>query len=272
MERLEAALAKAREQRQNSMGEVRQPRVKGEVVRPDTVDWATVPEVTITPERARRNRISGGSGGAAAAPYDLLRSRALRLMKEKEWTRVAVTSPDPACGKTTVALNLALSLSRQKDLRVMVLDFDLRRPSLNPMLGASAEKSLWEVLEGKASSEQAAVRVGQNLVLMGNASPARNPAELLHSVRTKQAIDDIEAFWKPDIMIFDLSPMLASDDNVGFLVNTDCALLVAAAESTKLTNVDLCEKELAQLTNVLGVVLNKCRYDDETTGYSYGSY
>jgi BioD-like phosphotransacetylase family protein len=66
--------------------------------------------------------------------------------------------------------------------------------------------------------------------------------------------------------------MLASDDNVGFLGNVDCALLIAAAESTTLSNIDLCEKELAQLTNVLGVVLNKCRYPDDSVGYAYGSY
>ncbi len=114
--------------------------------------------------------------------------------------------------------------------------------------------------------------MGANLVLAMNAAPARHPAELLQSAATRETLDAIERRWQPDIMLFDMSPMLASDDNVGFLGNVDCALLIAAAESTTLSNIDLCEKELAQLTNVLGVVLNKCRYPDDSVGYAYGSY
>lgn len=129
-----------------------------------------------------------------------------------------------------------------------------------------------EVLDGSAAFEDAAVRMGENLVLAMNATPAPHPAELLQSVGTREALDAIERRWQPDIMLFDMSPMLATDDNVGFLGNVDCALLIAAAESTTLSNIDLCEKELAQLTNVLGVVLNKCRYPDDSVGYSYGSY
>ena len=95
---------------------------------------------------------------------------------------------------------------------------------------------------------------------------------MLHSARAREVLAAIEERWKPDVTIFDMSPMLASDDNVGFMGNVDCALLVAAAESTTLANIDACEKELAQLTNVLGVVLNKCRYSDETAGYGYEAY
>ncbi len=124
----------------------------------------------------------------------------------------------------------------------------------------------------QAGFEDVAVRMGDNLALGMNATPARHPAELLQSAATRETLDSIERRWQPDIMLFDMSPMLASDDNVGFLGNVDCALLVAAAESTTLSNIDLCEKELAQLTNVLGVVLNKCRYQDDSVGYAYGSY
>ena len=95
---------------------------------------------------------------------------------------------------------------------------------------------------------------------------------MLHSAKGRDVLADIEARWRPDITIFDMSPMLASDDNVGFMGNVDCALLVAAAESTSLQNIDICEKELAQLTNVLGVILNKCRYADSSAGYGYEPY
>lgn len=279
MEKLEAALAKAREARKvgGPLGEdevvERGPLARARAAAPArAADWSAVPLIDISAEQARQTRVSALLGGKEATPYDMLRSRTIRMMKESNWRRLAVTSPNAACGKTTVALNLAISLARQKDLRVMLMDVDLRRPALHKLMGFRPERSFHEVLTGEVAFEDHAVRLGDNLVLATNATPARHPAELLHSAKTREVIAAIDEAWKPDVMIFDMSPMLASDDNVGFLSNVDCALLVAAAESTTLNNVDVCEKELAQLTNVLGVVLNKCRYSDESTGYGYEAY
>lgn len=273
MEKLEAALAKAREMRRAALGGPEVVREKVSVVgAPSAGAWIALPEVTLSPTRAMRNRITALAGNKDATPYDMLRSRTIRLMKEKGWTRLAITSPGAACGKTTVSLNLALSMSRQKDLKVMLIDLDLRRPALHKVVGHTPTRSMHEVLDGTAAFEEAAVRIGGNLILGMNASAADHPAELLQSAATREVLDTIERRWQPDIMLFDMSPMLASDDNVGFLGNVDCALLIAAAESTTLANIDLCEKELAQLTNVMGVVLNKCRYPDDAIGYSYGQY
>lgn len=272
MEKLEAALAKAREMRKSTGGTLQSQHAP---VTPKAIpagDWSSLPEVKLTPARMQRNRITAVLGGKNATPYDMLRSRTIRLMREKDWNRLAVTSPGAACGKTTVAFNLALSLSRQKDLRVMLFDLDLRRPALHRVSGLVPPHSFHEVLDGRVSFEEHAVRIGENLILAMNATACRNPAELLQASRTGEILDEIERTWHPDVMLFDMSPMLASDDNVGFLGNVDCALLIAAAERTTLPNIDICEKELAQLTNVLGIVLNKCRYADKLVGYSYDSY
>ena len=64
-----------------------------------------------------------------------------------------------------------------------------------------------------------------------------------------------------------MPPMLVSDDLMAFVPHLDCVLLVAAAERTRLDEVDKCEQDLAEQTNVLGVVLNKCRYMGEDYGY-----
>lgn len=273
MEKLEAALAKAREMRRSALG-------SPEVVRDKVVskggnsgaDWMALPEIKLSPALASRNRITALSGGADATPYDMLRSRVIRMMKDKGWSRLAITSPGSSCGKTTISVNLALSLSRQKDLKVMLVDLDLRRPALHKTVGHEPAMSIHDVLDGTAAFENLAVRVGGNLILAMNAGAARHPAELLQSAAARERLDEIERVWQPDIMIFDMSPMLASDDNLGFLGNVDCAILVAAAETTTLPNIDICEKEIAQLTNVLGVVLNKCRYSDDSVGYDYGMY
>ena len=273
MERLEAALAKAREMRQSALGA---GRLDGgtKAASPAAIDtlWSSLPEFHVDEDRAHKYRITALRGGKDAGPYDMLRSRTMRAMKEKGWRRLAITSPDPGCGKTTISMNLAFSLARQKDLRVMLVDLDLRRPSLLKALGGSVRSSFWEVLERKADLADCAMRYGDNLLVAMNKAPASHPAELLQSPQTITVLHEIEAQWRPDILIFDMSPLLASDDNLGFLGNCDSALLVTASESTTMSNIDLCEKELAGLTNVLGIVLNKCRYQDDSVGYTYGQY
>ncbi len=275
MEKLEAALAKAREARlANATGAEVKPtgRDASSGRRAGKADWSALPEVTILPEHALQTRVAALLGGKDATPYDMLRSRTVRMMRESGWKRLAVTSPNAACGKTTVSLNLALSLARQKDLRVILCDLDLRRPALHRLVGYQPGLSFHQVLTGEIPFEQACARIGSNLVVAMNATPVPQPAELLHSEQGRDMLTAIEEEWRPDIMIFDMSPMLASDDNVGFMRNVDCSLLVVAAESTTLQNIDVCEKELAQLTNVLGLVLNKCRYDDPSAGYGYEAY
>ncbi len=273
MEKLEAALAKAREARKGGIAGDEVGSVgRGPAKARGATDWGGLPEVSITTEHARQTRIAALLGGKDATPYDMLRSRTIRMMKDSGWRRLAVTSPNAACGKTTVSLNLALSLARQKDLRVMLCDLDLRRPALHKLVGYHPAKSFHEVLAGEVAFEDTCARIGENLILAMNSGPASHPAELLHSEKSRDVLKAIEAEWRPDILIFDMSPMLASDDNVGFMGNVDCSLLVVASESTTLQNIDTCEKELAQLTNVLGLVLNKCRYDDPSAGYGYEAY
>ena len=273
MEKLEAALAKAREARKVAGGmSDMEPAIRRTEEQRGKADWSAPPEVVISMEHARQSRIAALLGGKDATPYDMLRSRTVRMMREAGWKRLAVTSPNAACGKTTVSLNLALSLARQKDLRVILCDLDLRRPALHRLVGFQPSHSFHQVLSGEAAFEQSCARVGDNLLVAMNAVPARQPAELLHSEQSRDVLKAIEEEWRPDFMIFDMSPMLASDDNVGFMGNVDCSLLVVASESTTLPNIDICEKELAQLTNVLGLVLNKCRYDDPSAGYGYEAY
>lgn len=71
----------------------------------------------------------------------------------------------------------------------------------------------------------------------------------------------------PDVVLFDMPPMLSNDDVVAFLPNVDCVILIAASEQSTLAEVDICEQELSDRTNVLGVVLNKCRFTPEKYGY-----
>lgn len=274
MERLESALAKARKARMRGGAPGRQGGLitSGRSPAFPAGDWAALQSLEISTRMAERKRLSALLGTQFSTPYDMMRSRLLRQMKKSGWRRLAVTSPNKGCGKTTLSANLALSLARQPELRVVLMDFDLRRPALASLFSRPERHNLAELLQGEVEFADYALRYGENLAICLNHTSVQNSAELLQSPATGEAIDRIEAQWKPDVIIFDTPPMQGNHDNLGFLSQVDCVLLVGAAGSTTLHQIDACEQELAGLTNVIGTVLNKCRYLDGEDGYSYGYY
>lgn len=280
MERLEAAMAKARAARRQikpsieaAAGGVALDASAGTAAKHGTEDWASLPAIDITPGLARRMRLNAILGTEFSTPFDILRSRVARQMQEGGWTRLAVTSPTMQCGKSTIALNLALSLARYGQLRILLLDFDLRRPSMARMLDINGQAApITGLLRPQGTLAGHAVRYGSNLAICLNSTPVHHSAELLQGEATAAALDRIETDWQPDIMIFDTPPMRGCDDNLGFFSQIDCALIVASAGHSTLAQIDRCEQEVANLTNVLGTVLNKCRYPDKTTGFDQSYY
>ncbi|MEM9247772.1 MAG: CpsD/CapB family tyrosine-protein kinase [Pseudomonadota bacterium] len=272
MERLKEALDRARG--------VRAARVPGMRTRRSTdasaareralveASWAELDPFHLEKRRLVRRRIVAQQGGVDAAPYDQLRTKTLQLAKANGWNRIAVTSPLPGSGKTTTTLNLAFSLARLVDKRVIVIDMDMRRPSIAKALGCKTGRSTRAVLEGAESFGRQARRVGDNLAVSMNFTGARDPSDLFLRKSTDEIVDRIESEYRPDIMLFDMPPMLVNDDTTAFLHNVDACLIIAEAGGSTLAQIDTCEKEISEQTNVLGVVLNKCQFASE----SYSSY
>ena len=281
MEGLEAAMAKARAARRDLQAggggapAAMVPRTTTRAVPASEAgpgDWASLTRIEISPQLARAKRINAAAAAKFASYYGILRARVLRQMKENGWTRLAVTSPREKSGKSTISLNLALSLARSDDQKIILMDFDLRRPSLAPLLAIKPVPDITGLLRPGAFFKDYALRHGSNLAICPNRMRVQNSAELLQGHGVKDALDRIEADWRPDVMIFDTPPMQGNDDNMGFFANVDCALIVAAAGSDTLTQIDRCEQEVGKLTNVLGIVLNKCRYADAGAGFDDSYY
>lgn len=275
MEKIQEAIAKARAMR-DSAEPVAAPRpapvVEAPAPDPDQAvaeAWVLLKPYVANPAQLKKSRVVTMTGGPDASPFDVMRTKVIQTMRANNWKRLAITSPSPGCGKSTVTLNLAFSLARQPDIRTIVAELDLRRPSLAQLLAANPGRSFAEVLEGKAEFADQALRHGQNLAFGLNGAAVRNPAELLHGAGVADRLAEIETRYAPDLTIFDMPPMLVSDDMMAFAGQVDCVLLIAAAEKTTIKEIDTCERELASQTNVMGVVLNKCRYMGEDYGYSY---
>lgn len=232
--------------------------------------WASLPEVTPSDREMERHHIHARKRSAAAATFDIMRTKLLHQLRSHNWRRVAITSPTANCGKTTLALNLGFGLARQRDLSCMLLDFDLRRPSMAEMLGLRRPPQFSDVLTGAAEAEERLLRIGDNFALGVNAQPQPDSAELLQRVETGRTVDAIEHRFAPDAMIFDMPPMLLADDALGFIDQIDCVILVAAAGTSSMPEIARCSDELKARCNFLGVVLNMCRFFDSSDAYGYG--
>jgi len=301
MERIRSAIEKARAERQRNLEGQPLPLSAGQTVpheepantpaiakapkpepRPAVITQMPTPERTDQwmrlegfqpkPALMKRNRIVSFEGGQNAVSFDVMRTRLLQQIRANGWKRVAITSPGSSCGKTTTCLNLAFSLARQPELHTMLVEMDMRRPSMAKTIGLRKQQMFAQVLAGTEVPEDHMVRYGTNLAIATNHRAAANPAELLMNSRIGDVLSDLEDRYDPDVMIFDMPPMLAGDDTLAFLGHVDCALLVVAAESTTIKEVDLCEQDIARQTNVLGVTMNKCRYLEEGQGYGYYAY
>ena len=268
MEKLQAAIEKARANR----GSAPATRARTSNAQRQSTDediWDALPRMKWSEAELKRKRVFSSGDSREAAGYDLLRTKILQLCRENEWKRVVVTSPTKSCGKTTTCANIAASLSRQSDRRTMLMDLDMRRPGLANMMSQTGEHSFSSVLEGKVPYEDQARLFSSNVAVSMNYHVAPNPSKLIMQDSTARILAGIEQTFQPDLMIFDCPPMLATDDTLAFLKNVDCALIVAAAEKTTIDEVDTCEKEISEQTNVLGTVLNKCAFTSEGQGYEY---
>ncbi|MBC7153946.1 MAG: CpsD/CapB family tyrosine-protein kinase [Rhodobacteraceae bacterium] len=269
MERIQEALAKARAQR-NKDSVARTEHIEPAKPRQPIEDaWSALAPLKLNRAALKRNRVLASEIGRDAAPYDLLRTKIIHQAHINNWRRVAIVSPDIGAGKTTTLANLAFSFERQRDMRVMCLDLDLRRPTLHKVLAQVPDHSMADVLDGHVAFADHGLRLGNRVGFGLNNGPASNPSELLLSRAARDVLDQIESDYAPDLTLFDISPLNVSDDNIAFLQNVDCAVIIVAAESTPMGRIDQAERQVAELTNVMGIVLNKCRYFGDAEGYEY---
>lgn len=271
MEKLQQALAKARQQRDGVTLRVNTPQQATQLSGDDAL-WADLQEFNPPAELLEKQRIVTTVPGPNSAAFDILRTKAMLMMRKNGWRRMAVTSPTAGCGKTTTACNLALGMSRNPDLRVILMEFDLRRPQIAARLKMPGRAPIADMLTGKASFADQAVRFRDNVAICAADGPVPDPSSILLSKLTQQTLADIEEIYAPDLMIFDIPPLLISDDSHGLLKDVDCALIVARAEYSTVAQIDACEATIAEQNNVLGVVLNQCRFMEDTGSQRVGDY
>lgn len=226
--------------------------------------WSSLGHLEVKSRTLDKNLvITANRTDPAYASFDVLRTRLVQALREKGWHRVAITSPTTGCGKSFTAANLAMTLSRYEDCRTVLLDLDLRRPSLMRYLGASNVGSLGDVLRGEVPFsehlkliEASNINVGKNLAIGLNEKPEPYAAELFQTPKTRDVLTQMTADYEPDVILYDLPPALAQDDVLAFRPYFDCVLLVVGGGISTAKEVKEVNRRIGEDKPVLGVVLN----------------
>jgi len=186
-----------------------------------------------------------------------------------EMRSIVVTSSVPAEGKSTTAANLAMAMALDGK-RVIIVDADLRRPSLHKLFRTDSSPGLTDVLVGTHEIEHVVRSSGvENVSVIPAGSPPPNPSELLGSARMVELIGRLQEV--ADVVLFDTPPTLAVADSVVLASRTDGVLLVIGYGETKKANSKKALDHLRRANaRVLGTVLN--RVEGPNSGYYYGKY
>ena len=276
MEKLQAALSRAREKRETESGHSYRPgqTARGrsrKVIQSEVMSerWDEFPEFEPSAQRMNDARIYASEVSPEAQHFDILRTKLFLEMRRNGWTRIAITSATAGCGKTTTACNLITGLGRQPESKGILFDMDFRRPSVSKKFGVSPTHSLEQVFLGEVEFAEQAMRLNDNTAVSMTSGPVNDPARVILRSQTAEILDHIQSYYKPELMLFDLPPVLVSDETRGFLKLVDAVLILASAETSTVAQIDEVEREIAQYSNVAGVVLNECRYMDDGYGYVY---
>jgi polysaccharide biosynthesis transport protein len=169
---------------------------------------------------------------------------------------IMVTSALPQEGKTTTSINCAVVLA-QKGIRVLLIDADLRRPSIHKTLGMGPRSGLSNVLTGSATLQQAITRspVLPNLSILPAGTPPPNPAELLASSNMRDVLEELRGQY--DHIVVDTPPTLSVTDAVVLSPRADAIVLVIRSGQTTKQALRRSRDVLMQVNaKVSGVLLN----------------
>ena len=201
--------------------------------------------------------------------FRTLRLRLYKIATTRKLKRVLITSGVASEGKTFVASNLAQSIAQQPELRVLLIDADLRSSQLHVVFGTQGRPGLSDYLRGDAD-EYAVIQKGRskNLFLIPGGNLVSNPGELLLSERMKHLLNVVSPAF--DWIILDAPPTLPVHDASILADLVDGVLFVIRAGSTHAEIVERTASEF-QDKNLLGAVLNQVEKSD-SYGAEYQNY
>ena len=186
-----------------------------------------------------------------------LKARILNQMSKKDMENtIMVTSSDVGEGKSIVSINLAVALSNEIDYTVLLVDTDLRKPSIHKYFGLTPTYGLSDYLNDKVSLSDILIKTGiGKLVILPAGTISDNSAELLSSEKMKFLVHELKQRYKDRYVIFDSTPLLVTADPLLLGAHMDGIIFVIQEGRTS-QQAAMQAISLMKGWNILGVVFN----------------
>lgn len=205
----------------------------------------------------------------SAESYKAIRTSIKYSSVDKPIKTIVVTSSVPGEGKSTVSGNLAISLSEAEDNKVLIIDCDLRRPTLHKKFHLSNIGGLTNYLVDKCDLKEIIQKFSARVSVISAGTIPPNPAEVLGSQALQDFIHRMEKEY--DYIILDTPPILAVTDAQLLAAKADGTVMVVKYGKTKEKVIKAAYKELSKVkANVIGCILNCC--DNKDKSAYYGNY
>ena len=205
---------------------------------------------------------------AADAAYRLLRSRLANRVKRNNWFSLAIASPTQGDGKSVTAVNLAISVAREKQKPVFLIDLDMRNPSVCRFLGIRDIRPLPEYLLGHSKPEDVLFQTSfPSLNVAGALTPTESASELLAGPKFSDLLAHIRLRAPDAAVIVDLPPVNVTDEALLVGSRVDAFLIVVSEGKTERAQLAQTLSTLGEFT-IAGVVVNKSS-ESQTAGYEH---
>jgi protein-tyrosine kinase len=217
--------------------------------------------VEVDPLRLESERIlSPGASAQHGVPYKMLRTQVLRRLDKLGVNSLAVVGTAPDTGKTLTAINLAIAIAADPERTALLVDFDLRKPSVHRRFGIEPQVGVDDCLRGQVPLQDVLLRPAgyERLVIVPARERSLDSSELLSSRRTQELMLEMRSRYRDRVLVVDLPPVLQADDALAFARHMQAALVVVGEGRTRRDDL-LRTLELLRDVPVVGTVLNGTR-------------
>jgi capsular exopolysaccharide synthesis family protein len=223
-----------------------------------SIEYTRTRKLSLPANRLKSNRIIGPHAPESlVSAYNILRTQILQKLKLNDWNAFGVVSTSAGEGKTLTAINLAISLAKEVRHTVLLVDFDLRAPSVHKYLACDPQYGISDYLLGDAPLPEILLNPGvERLVVLPGLKPMQNSSEVLSSPGVVQLVEELKTRYPDRIVIFDLPSLLTGDDVLAFSPYIEAVLLVIEDGRTGREKLKQALDYLKS-TRILGSVLNK---------------
>lgn len=260
MEKIQQALERAKQQRK---GKGKASGTRSEIAdEVQSIEYTNTRAFEGSTSLQRDNRIiSAMEHSEYADAFKILSTQVVQRMTENQWNTLAITSVGDGEGKTTTAINLGLSIAKEIEYTVLLVDGNLRKPELHNYFGVKPEHGLGDYLSKDIDIEETLIRLEnvEHFIILPGGKPLLHSTELLGSPKMCSLVEELKDRYPKRIIIFDMPPILSTADTVSFAPCVDCALIVVEDDVTKQSELTQAV-DLMSVTNIVGTVLNKARY------------